>query len=141
MWFGQSIREVMLCRVHTLDALLAPRVNQSTGWGRFCHFKTAQPAPSLLNDHRFITTRAAGVAENLQCARHCTSQAMSPLSPIITPGSRHTTIFHKQTRKRRLAKLKVIAKISASKRWSWDSNPITAHTPLATNQPGNSQLD
>lgn len=24
MWFGQSIREVMLCRVHTLDALLAP---------------------------------------------------------------------------------------------------------------------
>lgn len=70
-----------------------------------------------------------------------TSQAASSWGLITTQGSRHTTIFHMQTRKLRLTKLKVTTKITASKLWSWGLNPVTAHTSPASRQTRNSPLD
>lgn len=43
--FSHSIREVMLCGVHTQHPTRPSPVNQSIGWGPFCHFKTVHRQP------------------------------------------------------------------------------------------------
>lgn len=48
--FSHSIREVMLCGIHTRHPTRPSPVNQSIGWGPFCHFKMVhrQPHYSLI---------------------------------------------------------------------------------------------